>query len=64
MKVAMKAREKETLATIRLILAELKRVEVDERMVRRPHALAPRSPIGARPRARIRDDGRYGGVHG
>ena len=32
MKVAMKAREKETLATIRLILAELKRVEVDERI--------------------------------
>ena len=27
-------------------------VEVDERMVRRPHALAPCSPIGARPRAR------------
>ena len=31
MKVAMKAREKETLATIRLIQAEFKRVEVDER---------------------------------
>ena len=28
----MKAREKETLATIRLILAEFKRVEVDERI--------------------------------
>ena len=32
MKVAMKAREKETLATIRLIQAEFKRVEVDERV--------------------------------
>ena len=32
MKAAMKAREKETLATIRLIQAELKRVEVDERI--------------------------------
>ena len=32
MKAAMKAREKETLATIRLILAEFKRVEVDERI--------------------------------
>ena len=32
MKVAMKAREKETLATIRLIQAEFKRVEVDERI--------------------------------
>ena len=30
MKAAMKAREKETLATIRLIQAEFKRVEVDE----------------------------------
>ncbi len=32
MKVAMKAREKETLAAIRLIQAEFKRVEVDERI--------------------------------
>ena len=32
MKSAMKAREKETLATIRLIQAEFKRVEVDERI--------------------------------
>ena len=32
MKAAMKAREKETLGTIRLILAEFKRVEVDERI--------------------------------
>ena len=32
MKVAMKAREKETLSTIRLIQAEFKRVEVDERI--------------------------------
>ena len=32
MKEAMKAREKERLATIRLIQAELKRVEVDERI--------------------------------
>ena len=32
MKVAMKAREKERLATIRLIQAEFKRVEVDERI--------------------------------
>ena len=31
MKVAMKARDKETLATIRLIQAEFKRIEVDER---------------------------------
>lgn len=31
MKDAMRAREKERLATIRLILAEFKRVEVDER---------------------------------
>jgi uncharacterized protein len=32
MKAAMKAREKERLATIRLILAEFKRIEVDERI--------------------------------
>lgn len=32
MKEAMKAREKERLATIRLIRAEFKRVEVDERI--------------------------------
>ena len=32
MKAAMKARERETLATIRLIQAEFKRVEVDERI--------------------------------
>ena len=32
MKAAMKAREKETLATIRLIQAEFKRVAVDERI--------------------------------
>ena len=32
MKAAMKAREKETRATIRLIQAEFKRVEVDERI--------------------------------
>jgi len=32
MKAAMKAREKETLASIRLIQAEFKRVEVDERI--------------------------------
>ncbi len=32
MKAAMKAREKKTLATIRLIQAEFKRVEVDERI--------------------------------
>ncbi len=31
-KEAMKAREKERLATIRLILAEFKRIEVDERI--------------------------------
>ena len=31
-KAAMKAREKERLATIRLILAEFKRIEVDERI--------------------------------
>ena len=32
MKAAMKAREKQTLATIRLIQADFKRVEVDERI--------------------------------
>jgi uncharacterized protein len=32
MKAAMKAREKERLSTIRLILAEFKRIEVDERV--------------------------------
>ena len=32
MKAAMKAREKETLSTIRLIQAEFKRVEIDERI--------------------------------
>jgi uncharacterized protein YqeY len=32
MKVAMKAREKERLSTIRLILSEFKRIEVDERI--------------------------------
>jgi len=32
MKTAMKARAKETLATIRLIQAEFKRIEVDERI--------------------------------
>ena len=32
MKAAMKARERETLATIRLIQSEFKRVEVDERI--------------------------------
>ena len=32
MKAAMKARDKERLATIRLILAEFKRIEVDERI--------------------------------
>ena len=32
MKAAMKARAKETLATIRLIQAEFKRIEVDERI--------------------------------
>jgi uncharacterized protein YqeY len=32
MKAAMKARDKERLATIRLIQAEFKRVEVDERI--------------------------------
>lgn len=33
MKAAMKARDKERLATIRLIIAEFKRIEVDERIV-------------------------------
>jgi uncharacterized protein YqeY len=33
MKIAMKAQEKERLAIIRLILAEFKRIEVDERIV-------------------------------
>lgn len=33
MKAAMKAKEKDRLATIRLILAEFKRIEVDERAV-------------------------------
>ena len=32
MKAAMKAREKQTLGTIRLIQAEFKRIEVDERI--------------------------------
>ena len=32
MKLAMKAREKQRLGTIRLILAEFKRIEVDERI--------------------------------
>ncbi|PID42910.1 MAG: glutamyl-tRNA amidotransferase [Gammaproteobacteria bacterium] len=32
MKAAMKAKEKERLATIRLILADFKRIEVDERI--------------------------------
>ena len=32
MKAAMKAREKERLATIRLIQSEFKRIEVDERV--------------------------------
>lgn len=32
MKVAMRAKEKERLGTIRMILAELKRIEVDERI--------------------------------
>jgi len=32
MKVAMKARDKQRLGTIRLILAEFKRIEVDERI--------------------------------
>ena len=33
MKTAMKARDKERLSTIRLIMAEFKRIEVDERIV-------------------------------
>lgn len=32
MKVAMRAKDKERLGTVRLILAELKRIEVDERI--------------------------------
>ena len=41
MKAAMKAREKQTLATIRLIQAEFKRVEVDERIeIDDDHALS------------------------
>ena len=32
MKAAMKARDKERLGTIRLILSEFKRIEVDERI--------------------------------
>ena len=32
MKAAMKARDKERLSTIRLIMAEFKRIEVDERI--------------------------------
>jgi uncharacterized protein YqeY len=41
MKVAMRAKEKERLSTIRLILAEFKRIEVDERIeVDDPRALA------------------------
>ena len=32
MKTAMKARDKERLSTIRLVLAEFKRIEVDERI--------------------------------
>ena len=32
MKVAMRAKDKERLATIRLMLAEIKRIEVDERI--------------------------------
>ena len=32
MKAAMKAREKQTLSTIRLIQADFKRIEVDERI--------------------------------
>ena len=31
-KVAMKARDKERLAALRLIMAEFKRIEVDERI--------------------------------
>jgi uncharacterized protein len=41
MKAAMKAKEKDRLSTIRLILAEFKRIEVDERIeVDDPRALA------------------------
>jgi uncharacterized protein YqeY len=41
MKAAMRAKEKERLSTIRLILAEFKRIEVDERIeVDDPRALA------------------------
>jgi uncharacterized protein YqeY len=41
MKAAMKAREKARLSTIRLIQAEFKRVEVDERIeIDDPRALA------------------------
>ena len=41
MRAAMKAKEKERLSTIRLILAEFKRIEVDERIeVDDPRALA------------------------
>jgi uncharacterized protein YqeY len=41
MKVAMKAKDKDRLSTIRLILAEFKRIEVDERIeVDDPRALA------------------------
>lgn len=41
MKVAMKAKDKERLGTIRLILAEFKRIEVDERIeVDDPRALS------------------------
>ena len=41
MKVAMKARDKERLSAIRLVLAEFKRIEVDERIeVDDPRALA------------------------
>ena len=36
MKDAMKARDKERLGTIRLILSEFKRIEVDERIGARP----------------------------
>lgn len=32
MKAAMRAKQKERLATIRMILAEIKRIEVDERI--------------------------------
>lgn len=41
MKAAMKAKDKDRLSTIRLILAEFKRIEVDERIeVDDPRALA------------------------